>query len=79
MTNNIKSFSVYQVKFERLTSVMEGIAVIFSFSDFLKISGWRVAGNWSGIYLLILFVFCAKTSGLFTWLVNPITEKLSIT
>ena len=64
MPNNIKSFPVYRVKFERLTSVKERIAGIFCLGDFLgRISGWRVARNWSGIYQLIFWYFTPKLLG----------------
>ena len=64
MTYNIKSFPVYQVKFERLSGVIERIGGIFWFSDFLgRISGWRVAGSWSRINLLTFLYFEPKLLG----------------
>ena len=73
MTNNIKSFPVYRVKFERFTSVKERIAGIFCLSDFLgRISGWHVARNWSGIFLLIFWNFMPKLLGYSRdWFIQP--------
>ena len=49
MIDNIKSFPVYRVKFERLTSVMERIATIFWFWDSLgRICGCLLTGGGPG-------------------------------
>ena len=55
---------MYQVKFEGLTSVLERIVGIFWPNDFLRrISRWRVAGSWFGIYQQIFWYIVPKILG----------------